>query len=116
MSPTAKSFQIVLTIGICVPEVQESPANWLAPTIENKTRHPTRITRQARFAEVSLQRGVRAEKRPRRFLRRQFKLLTQSGSGVKLDRVAISAEQRLNSRKKGNRGRRNRDRMKKPAP
>jgi hypothetical protein len=116
MSPTAETCQIVFAIGICVPEVKESPANRIAPTIENKTRHPARNTHQTRLAEVALQRRVRPEKRPRRFLGRQFKLFTHSRSGLELDLVATSAEQRLNPRKKGNRRSRNCNRTKKPAP
>ena len=37
MTTTAESFQIVLTLGICVPEVEQSSANRLAQAIENKT-------------------------------------------------------------------------------
>ena len=116
MSSTAETFQIVLAISICVPEVEESAANRLASAIENRTRNMARNTRQTRFAKVSFQRRVRPEKRSRRFFRCQFKLLTHSRSGLKVDHLAPSAAQSLNPGKKGNRGSRNRDRAKKSAP
>jgi len=37
MPPAAERLQIISTFGICVPEVEKSSANRLAPAIENKT-------------------------------------------------------------------------------
>jgi hypothetical protein len=43
-------------------------------------------------------------------------LFTDSWSGLKVDRVATAAEQRLDPRDKGKRGSRDRNCTKKPAP
>ena len=114
MSPTAESLQIVLTVAVGVPEIEQSAVDWLASTVENKSGHSARNTRYARFAEVSFERRIRPEKRPRRFLCCELKLLTDSWSGLKLDRLA--AEQSPDLREQGNRGSRNGHRTKKPAP
>src|ERR1700732_3188452 len=81
MSPTAESLQIVLTVAVGVPEIEQSAVNWLASTIENESGHPARNTRYARFAGVSFWRRNWPKNRPRRFLCCELKLLTDSWSG-----------------------------------
>jgi hypothetical protein len=116
MSPTPESLQIVLTVAVGVPEIEQGAGDWLASTVENESGHSARNTRYTRFAEIRFERRIGPEKRPRRFLGRELKLVTDGWSGLKLDRLAAAAEQSLDPREKGNRGRRNGHRTKKPAP
>ena len=116
MSPTAESLQIVLTVAVGVPEIEQSAVDWLASTVKNEAGQSARNARYARFAEVGFERRIGPEKRSRRFLCCELKLLTDSWSGLKLDRLAAAAEQSLDPRKQGNRGSRNGHRAKKPAP
>jgi hypothetical protein len=116
VSPTTESSQIVFTVAVGLPEIEQSAADWFASTVEYESGQSARNTGYARFAEVSFERRIGPEKRSRRFLCCELELLTDSWSRLKLDRLAAAAEQSLDSREKGNRGSRNGHRPKKPAP
>src|ERR1700730_3003222 len=116
MPSTAEGLQIVLTVAIGVPEVEQSPANRLSSTIENKAGQSAGNTCYSRFAKVSLKWRVGQEERSRCFLWRWLKLLTNRWSGLKLDHLAATTEHLLNSRDKGYRGSRDSNRMKESPP
>ena len=115
MSPAAETVEIVFTITISMPEIQEDAWNRFPSPIQNKPSDVDRRPVYPRFAKVVLERRVRLKKRTSSLFWCHFQLVTCGGRRLQFNLFDLAAQSRPDSGKKRHRRHCDRDRAKKSA-